>query len=161
MEVYLLLGSNLGDRKSQIRKSIQQIEERLGTVLIKSSVYETESWGIRDQPAFLNQAVVVDSDLEPGLLLEKIKDIELSLGRSKRKHWQSREIDIDILFYGEKVINTQRLTIPHPHIPDRMFALVPLLEIASELVHPVEGLTISELYDRCIDPGTVAILEEE
>lgn len=161
MKIYLLLGSNLGDRLSQIRRSIQKIKDEIGTVLMESAVYETESWGVPDQPLFLNQAIVVETEVEPIVLLEKVKEIERSLGRSKRNHWQSREIDIDILFFEDQIINSQRLTIPHPHIPDRLFALIPLMELAPHFVHPIHELSILELYDQCTDQGNIVLFEEE
>ncbi len=161
MEVYLLLGSNLGDRKHQIVKSIQLIEEHIGHILKESSIYETGSWGYIDQPNFLNKVILLETLLDPFELLNRIKNIEVQMGRKVRAKWQNREIDIDILFYEDQSIQTPELLIPHPYLQERMFTLVPLMEISPLLNHPILNRTIEDLYDRCSDEGIVILSEEE
>lgn len=161
MEAYLLLGSNLGDRKHQIEKSIQLIAEQIGLVLKESSIYETESWGISDQPIFLNKVILVETSFDPFELLKCIKNIEISMGRKERAKWHNREIDIDILFYGKQYIETPELRIPHPYLHERMFTLVPLMEIDPFLNHPTLNRSIEDLYDLCRDEGNVMQIEEE
>jgi len=142
--IYLSLGSNLGDRSGYIDHALKEIAE-LGNIKAQSAVYETPPWGKEDQPAFLNMAVALETELEPDELLYKIKQIEEKLGRKEREHWGPREIDIDILFYDELRYLSQRLTIPHPLLHERAFVLVPLAEIAPDFTHPVFQETIADL----------------
>jgi 2-amino-4-hydroxy-6-hydroxymethyldihydropteridine diphosphokinase len=159
--VYILLGSNLGDRKKMLDECMRQIEKDIGTILIRSSVYETEPWGEPDQPWYLNQAIGLDISLEPLALLEKLQQIEIQLGRERKgKQWQPRTIDIDIVLYNDMVLETRQLTIPHPWLHRRRFALVPLAEIAGEEMHPVFRRTISDLVRHCDDPLQVVLQTE-
>ena len=153
-DVFLLLGSNLGDRQSYLQKAIALIESNIAPVINRSSVYETASWGKTDAPDYLNQVIQLETDLLPAVLLQKILDIESSLGRKREEKWGPRVIDIDILFYGSAIINEPGLHIPHPELHNRRFTLDPLNEIAANLVHPVLSKTIfqlkSELKDNLI-----------
>jgi len=153
--VYLQTGSNQGDRKRNLRLANQYIEEQIGPIVQASGLYETEAWGVTDQPDFINQVVEVHSKLEPEDILEAIEQIENQLGRIKTRHWGERIIDIDILMYNDLVLNTEQLTIPHPEIQNRNFVLIPFMEIAAELEHPVLHETIENLYWKSKDPMEV------
>ncbi|MGV7976841.1 MAG: 2-amino-4-hydroxy-6-hydroxymethyldihydropteridine diphosphokinase [Anaerolineaceae bacterium] len=152
--VFLGLGTNLGSRAENLTAAREQLAAKL-RVLRASSVYETEPWGFREQPAFLNQVLQVETDLSPARLLRYLKRLEKQLGRTKSFRYGPRLIDIDILFYAQLVINTRRLQIPHPRLPERAFVLVPLAEIAPEFVHPVLRRTVSELLLDCPDKESV------
>lgn len=144
MIIYLALGSNLGKREEFLQRAVDELAK---VVVIKqvSPVYETPPWGEEDQPAFLNAALSGETELAPETLFDEIKRIEQKLGRHETYRWGPREIDIDILFYGDQVINSQRLTIPHPRLHERAFVLVPLVDIAADFIHPVLGEPIQEL----------------
>jgi 2-amino-4-hydroxy-6-hydroxymethyldihydropteridine diphosphokinase len=148
----LLLGSNEGDRLRAIGLADAAVEETVGAVVKRSSLYESEPWGIKEQPSFLNIALAVETGLNPRELLEKILSVEKNLGRTRTGgKWGSRIIDIDILFFGDHIINEQGLVIPHPYIKERRFTLMPLCEIMPGLIHPVHKKTIKELFFECKD----------
>jgi 2-amino-4-hydroxy-6-hydroxymethyldihydropteridine diphosphokinase len=150
IDVFLLLGSNLGDRKSFLQSAIDHIETDISPVLKKSSVYETQSWGKTDEPDYLNQVILLKTSLAPEILLQKILSIEKKLGRKRDVKWGSRIIDIDILFYDAAIISLPDLEIPHPELHKRMFTLEPLSEIAPDFVHPVLNKTIFQLKSKLI-----------
>ncbi len=152
---YLLLGSNLGDRGALIARAIEALEQRAGTVVIRSALYETAPWGTADQPAYLNQAVGIHTRLSPDNLLTVLLDIEAVLGRRRLKRWESRLIDIDILYYDQLVMTTERLEIPHPRLHERNFVLHPMAEIAPHFVHPVLGNTQAALLALSTDTSEV------
>lgn len=143
-QVYLGLGSNLGDRAGYLRRARENLAPEV-KLLRASSVYETPPWGYSDQPAFLNQVVEVQTDLEPEALLAKLKGIESELGRVKNFRYGPRCIDLDILFYENCVYQSERLTIPHPSLAERAFVLVPMNELAPNFIHPLLHEHISEL----------------
>ncbi len=136
--VFLGLGSNVGDRIGNILKAIDSISS-LGVVIKVSTLYESEPWGVEDQPAFVNCVAEIETDLKPRDLLKEAKRLEEKIGRVKRFHWGPREIDIDIVLYGEEVVNEEDLKIPHPFIKKRDFVLVPLLELDESLADPITG----------------------
>ena len=153
---FLGLGTNLDDRKENLRKAIEAIALKL-SVCKQSSIYETAAWGYTDQPDFLNQVIEVETGLTPLRLLNFLKRTEVELGRIENFRYGPRLIDIDILFYDDLVKNTSRLQIPHPRIPERAFVLVPLNEIAPSLEHPVLGKTITELLEDVSDKAGVRL----
>lgn len=154
-KVYLLLGMNEGNREENLLKAKQFLEEQCCRILQTSSLYETEAWGLREQNAFLNQAVQIETELAPLALLAALKSIEKEIGRKETIKWGPRIIDMDILFYGNEILNTPELTIPHPFIAERKFTLVCLNEIAEELVHPVLKKAIADLLRECKDESEV------
>lgn len=152
--VFLLLGSNLGDRSENLARARNEISS-VATIVTASSVYRTAAWGKTDQPEFFNQVLFVNTTLGPEALLEQLLNIEMKLGRTRKERWGSRIIDIDLLFYDQLEITTDKLTVPHPGIPFRRFTLAPLHEIAPQFRHPVLNRTIQELLDACADPMAV------
>ena len=152
MLAYLLLGSNLGDRAAHLAGARRQLAATAGEIVAQSGLYETAAWGQENQPAFLNQALAVRTRLHPSELLAACLAAEQAAGRERHERWGSRTLDVDILFYGSQVIHSPNLTIPHPHLSERRFALAPLADIARALRHPESGLTVAELLARCPDP---------
>lgn len=150
-KTFLLLGTNLGDRKKNLTVARNTIELNVGPITKASTIYQTAAWGKTDQPEFLNQAVEVETELTATRVLKEILEAERIMGRMRSVKWSERLIDIDILFYGNLVVNTPELTIPHPQLPHRRFALVPLAEIAPDFIHPQLSLTIAGLLERCRD----------
>ncbi len=157
--IYLHLGSNLGEREKYLAQARELIKKRVGTISKASHLYQTEAWGVEDQPDFINQALQVRTELIPDEVLYHVKKIEKDIGREENKKWHERIIDIDILFFGGKRVSNEKLKIPHPHCHERMFVLVPLMEIAGDFLHPQLKLTIEELYLECKDPLDVILLE--
>ncbi|MGE5139478.1 MAG: 2-amino-4-hydroxy-6-hydroxymethyldihydropteridine diphosphokinase [Rudaea sp.] len=142
--VYLALGTNLGDREQNLREA----ERRLGaaaTITGRSSIYETEPWGVKDQPRFLNQVIRAETRLSPQELLSFLKAVEQQMGRAPSVRYGPRLIDLDILFYDDRVVHSPDLEVPHPRLAERRFVLVPLAELAPELVHPQLHATMPEL----------------
>ncbi|MFC3559382.1 2-amino-4-hydroxy-6-hydroxymethyldihydropteridine diphosphokinase [Pedobacter jamesrossensis] len=149
---YLLLGGNLGDRKKNLELAIQLLNEEAGTVSAVSSIYETAAWGVTEQPDFLNQAVQLETNLSPLELLEKILEIEQKLGRIRKEKWGERLIDIDLILFGDEIINIEnRLQVPHPQMQNRKFVMKPLAEIAPNVNHPLLGKTILEISENISD----------
>lgn len=149
---YLLLGSNIGDRAAQLQQARQMLALTAGEIVAASALYETAAWGLEDQPAFLNQALALRTLLDAPALLAACLATEQQAGRERQQRWAARTLDVDILLYGDELIQTPTLTVPHPALPARRFALTPLAEIAPQLVHPQLHQTISELLAICSDP---------
>lgn len=157
--VYLLLGSNMGDRRNNLAVAAKKIAEKIGTPTICSSVYETQSWGYEDDD-YLNQVVACDTEMPPLAVLTTIDVIEKSMGRIRyNTGYHARTIDIDILFYNDIILNTPNLEIPHPKVHLRRFALTPMCELAPKLIHPTLHKTMYQLLEDCNDRGRVKLIE--
>ena len=149
---YLLLGSNLGDRAARLAQARHDLAATAGRLVAVSALYETAAWGLEDQPAFLNQVLAVETSLAAPALLAACLAAEQTQGRVRRVRWGARTLDVDVLLFGNEVIATPTLTVPHPALPARRFALVPLAELAPQLRHPQRHQTIAELLQACPDP---------
>ncbi len=158
--VYLSLGSNLGNRQANLDKALGFLSQRVRVEEV-SSVYDTEPIGNIEQPRFLNMVCQVRTNLAPTELLTLAKGIEKKLGRVSTKSNAPRPVDIDILFYDDQVMETPELVIPHPRLTERAFVLIPLAEIAPEMVHPVNGKTVKELKKSIAEVQGVLKLKNE
>lgn len=145
------MGSNLGNSEQHILNAIQGISCSSGKVVYQSDLYQTESWGPVKQNDFINQMLVIKTIFPPVLLMKKLLNLELKLGRKRKEKYGPRIIDIDILFNENNIVNHPDLTLPHPEISKRKFVLLPLLSFNSELKHPVLKKTIKQLMDECED----------
>ena len=148
---YLLIGGNLGNRLENLQQAREWIGAEAGPIVSASSIYETAAWGKTDQPAFLNQVLLVQTQFPPQPLLEKILSIEQLMGRRRMEKLGPRLIDIDILFFNESIVDAPGLSIPHPQLHLRRFTMEPLNEIAPDYIHPVFHKTIAELLRECPD----------
>ena len=160
-EIYLSLGSNLGDPVIHLKEALRHIAEQVGSLVQVSGIYESEPWGFSSDHSFCNCCVSVQTALEPMLVLDTILQIEKRMGRERSSPrvaedgYADRIIDIDLLLFGDMHYDHPRLVLPHPALANRRFVLVPLNEIAPHLVHPVLGISISRMLDLCNDPGAV------
>lgn len=150
--VYIALGTNLGDRRANLRAAIESMPPEIH-VLAESHVYETPPWGYKDQPAFLNMVIKAQTDLEPEPLLKYLKQLEVELGRKQNFRWGPRLIDLDILFYDDLALDSPPLVIPHPRLHERAFVLVPLIDVAPDLIHPALHKSIRELLAEADTQG--------
>jgi len=159
--IFLLLGSNVGDRKHILKAAAGRILHEIGQIESVSSVYESDAWGYSSENPFLNQLIIANTSLSPDLVLDKIHQIENQLGRKRTKNtYQDRTIDIDILFYGSRQINTPHLKVPHPSLEKRLFALYPLAELANDFVHPKTQKTMGSLLAECTDSTQVVKIKD-
>ena len=150
--IYFLLGGNIGNREAILSEAVKKMTIQLGKFVQTSALYETEPWGFTHEQNFLNQVVVFDTELSALDILDKTQIIEKELGRvRKTTQYCERTIDIDILFYGNECIENERLSIPHPRIQERSFALHPLEELIPEFIHPLLKKSIKQLKDECSD----------
>ena len=157
--VVILLGTNLGDRLLNLKKADLEIGQRIGLVLMRSMIYQTKPWGNTEQDDFLNQVLVIDSSKKANEILSALLEIELEMGRKRTKQWEPRIIDLDILYFGDEIIETKDLKIPHPFIQERRFTLVPLAEILPAMIHPVFKQTNYDLLLQTTDHSSVIIYE--
>lgn len=150
-KVYFSIGSNKGNRSGLINEAIDKIDIIIGKVMLKSSIYDTKSWGFNSNN-FYNICILVESELKPDLILNKILTIEKDMGRLKKTdQYSDRYIDIDILFFDNMIINSKSLEIPHPRIQLRKFVLTPMLELTPDLIHPILKKSIRQLEIECVD----------
>jgi len=154
-KVYLLIGGNEGNRLSNLQQAVANIEIFCGELVLRSSLYETEPWGKKDQPAFLNQAMLIKTSLNAPSLMTAILQIEENMGRKRAEKYGSRIIDIDILFFNSEILHQPQLKIPHPEIQNRRFALAPMDEISPAFIHPLLHKSIHELLEECPDKLSV------
>jgi 2-amino-4-hydroxy-6-hydroxymethyldihydropteridine diphosphokinase len=154
--IYLGLGSNVGDRLANLRAAVRALPPEVSVVL-ESAVYETPPWGVEDQPGFLNMALKGETELMPAALRDHVKRIERKVGRTETFRWGPRVIDIDILLYDDRIVDTPKLVIPHAQMHKRPFVLVPLVSIAPDVVHPALGLSMRELLQHVDTTGITAV----
>jgi 2-amino-4-hydroxy-6-hydroxymethyldihydropteridine diphosphokinase len=145
--VYIALGTNLGDRSTNLRVAIEAMPPEIH-VLAESHVYETPPWGYEDQPAFLNMVIKAETELGPEALLKYLKQLEVELGREQNFRWGPRLIDLDILFYDDLTLDSPPLVIPHPRLQERAFVLVPLADVAAKYMHPLLRKRVWELLQE-------------
>lgn len=150
-KAYLLIGGNTGNRGAFLQKATDLLESEVGHIIKKSSIYETAAWGKTDQPAFLNQALLLHTSFSAPQLMTLILETEEKMGRIRTEKYASRIIDIDILLFNKEIIESTHVHVPHPQLPNRRFALLPLKEIASRYKHPVLLKTITQLLKECPD----------
>lgn len=150
----------MGNRAAIMESAAVSIGERIGNVTRASALYETAPWGGIDQPAFLNQVLEVNTALAPEEVLRIVLELEHEAGRVRYERWGARHLDVDILYFGQKIMDTPRLTIPHPRLHERRFTLVPLTGIAPKFVHPVLKKTNTELLESCSDQEIVRLFIE-
>lgn len=148
---YVILGANLGDKLRNLANAKIAIQKSVGNILKESNIYETAPWGKPDQPSFLNQVLMLQTNLTAIVLLDSLLSIEIQMGRTRDQKYDARIIDIDILFYNREVIQQERLTIPHPQIQYRKFVLVPLVQIVPNKIHPVLHKSLKQLLNECTD----------
>lgn len=156
--VYLSLGSNKGDRVGYVQQATSLLNGFEGiNVVQSSSLYETEPWGVDSENWFVNAVIQISTTLSPQLLLAQCQKIESMLGRDRERegHYGDRNIDIDILFYDNVIINDENLSVPHQHFHERAFTLIPMLELAPDFVHPVSKKTVDVLYEELENPEMV------
>ncbi|MBR4560950.1 MAG: 2-amino-4-hydroxy-6-hydroxymethyldihydropteridine diphosphokinase [Bacteroidales bacterium] len=158
----ILFGSNMGDKNKIYAQACLLINNRCGRIVAQSSAYESEPWGFEAKEWFLNRLIVVETELEPEAMMRQLLDIEAELGRVRHPEtggYTSRTADLDILYYGSRIVLTDSLTIPHPRLHQRRFALLPLCEVVPEFVHPAFNMTQTELLKRCFDFSEVRKIE--
>ena len=155
--VAISIGTNLGKREHNISTAIENLQFCCGKVIKQSALYETEPWGFKSRDLFLNQVIVLVTEMEPEILMQQLLQIENSMGRerSSGSNYSSRLIDLDILFYDDRIINTEMLVIPHPRLHERNFILMPAAEIIPEFLHPVLRKSIAQLQLECPDKQKV------
>ena len=159
-QVFLGIGGNTGNKHENFDKVYTFIKNELGDIIKRSSVYETPPWGFESEENFWNQVIIVETQFSPEKLLKNIAQIENHFGRERVKgKYTSREMDIDILYFDDLIVNIEKLTIPHPQISNRLFVLVPLAEIAPEFLHPQLKMTSLQMFNNCTDSSAIKKVE--
>ena len=159
MTAFLSLGGNLGNTREIFEQTYPWIEKKIGQILQKSSLYQTAAWGMTDQADFLNQVIEVSTTLAPAEILTQLLAIEQQFGRVRDVRWGPRSIDLDLLLQGDTQLKTEMLEVPHPRMQDRKFILIPLVEIAPDVLHPGLGLTAQALLAATKDTSSVSLIQ--
>lgn len=154
-------GSNLGERQQQLRQALQWTEEEIGEIVSVSTLYQTSPWGNIDQPDYLNQVWQIRTVMDPFDLMRKLLELEKRANRERIQRWGARTLDLDLLFYGDYIVRTEELELPHPRLHLRNFVLIPMEEIAPDWIHPVFQKTIAELRQESRDEEKVAVWKEQ
>ena len=158
---FILFGSNQGDRMALLEQACTLINNRCGLLAERSSAYLTAPWGFEAETWFLNALLAVETELEPDALMDTLMEIEATLGRERdpaATGYQSRTADLDILYYGDRIVHTEKVTAPHPRLHLRRFALVPLCELIPDFLHPIFNQSQQQLLDSCPDTATIQLL---
>jgi len=150
-KVFLITGGNIGNRKKALETAATLIQKEIGTIVKSSQIYETDAWGITNQASFYNQIHIVETNFSVHEILQKILKIEEKMGRVRTIKNAARIIDIDILFFNDEIVNEQNLKIPHSEVPNRRFVLMPLNELAPQMIHPVLKKSMQKLLEECKD----------
>lgn len=154
--IYLCIGGNLGEREANLEETRMFLNFNFGDVVAASSIYETEAWGMPNAPAFLNQIVLIKTTLTDAELLQEIAELEEFYGREREAgQYLNREMDVDVVFIGDEIIETEKLVVPHPRMHLRRFVLVPMSELAPDFVHPISKKSMEELLKECQDQSKV------
>lgn len=164
VEAFILMGTNMGDRVAHLDTACKTIGEKCGNIVKTSKLYESEPWGFDAKEWFINQIICIKTVMTAELLLKELLDIESTMGRVRTEihnSYSSRPIDLDIIYYGNEVINQTELIIPHPRLQLRRFVLIPLCEIAPDMIHPVYKITNTKLLELCKDNSTVKLYKTE
>ena len=157
---YLQFGSNQGDKLQLLEQACNYINNRCGMLVERSSLYNSEPWGFEAEEWFLNVLLVVETELDPDTLMDRLMDIERELGRVRHPEiegYTSRTVDLDILYYGDQIVRTAKVTAPHPRLHERRFALMPLCELVPDFLHPESGLSQQQLLEKCHDTSKVYV----
>jgi 2-amino-4-hydroxy-6-hydroxymethyldihydropteridine diphosphokinase len=157
-QAYILLGTNLGDKKANLQQAILSISANLISIVSYSGIYETAAWGNTNQDNFYNQVIEVNTELSATDLLKTLLQIETQMGRVRSQKWEARIIDLDILYFNHEIIDTENLKVPHPYLHVRRFTLAPLVQIAAEFLHPVFNKTNTALLENCSDNSEVKLV---
>jgi 2-amino-4-hydroxy-6-hydroxymethyldihydropteridine diphosphokinase len=157
-QAYILLGTNLGDKRTNLQQAILSISANLISIVSYSDIYETAAWGNTNQDNFYNQVIEVKTELSANDLLQTLLQIEIQMGRVRNQKWEARIIDLDILYFNHEIIDTENLKVPHPYLHVRRFTLAPLVQIASEFLHPVFNKTNTALLENCRDNSEVKLV---
>lgn len=158
---YLVIGGNMGEREDELSRATKLLEERCGSIIDKSAIFETAPWGKTDQGDFLNQALVLTTGLTARELLKEILYIEILMGRNRQEKLGPRIIDIDIIFFNHQVLNEPDLVVPHPEMSKRRFVLEPLNQVIPAYIHPIYYKTVKELLAECTDPLPVKQIQKQ
>jgi len=154
-KAFIILGSNMGNKMAHLQMAIELMNLQNISLIQQSSIYKTDAWGNTDQDDFYNQVIEVATELSAKILLQTLLDIETKMGRTRNQKWEARIIDLDILYFNNEVIDTEKLKVPHPYLHVRKFTLIPLSEIAAYYIHPIFNKTNAELLTNCSDRSEV------